>query len=301
LPISIDQCEPPLQFIQIQTIDFRYWDRTSNHRAFLQLSGALAKRLEASAIDAQPRSGSHTLAALSADASADAIEHRAKTRLKAWIAATGLRFPETVVEKEYQDYLCEKTFIVAQFVYGAADMAMDSGGVLSTRFRFMIALPLMVTFFALSFRPFARRHSQAFLIAFGVVGMACTYINVCLIAADSPFRIDNGNATMNAMLLLGFLALVPLNVGPTIVLGSIVVAVHAGHCHGSRYVTMDLLAVLSSCQLDVHGRLLHCVLARALLSNGICGRVWMARCRCLLEFAAGAVPTGPTWAFLIAA
>jgi hypothetical protein len=152
-------------------------------------------------------------------------------------AAAGLRFPETVVEKEYQDYFCGKTFIIAQFamllagatyvVYGAADMAIESGGVLSSRFRFMIALPLMATFFALSFRPFARRHSQAFIIAFGVVAMACTYINVYLIAADSPFRIDNGNVTMNAMLMLGFLALLPLSVGSTIVLGSIVVAVHA--------------------------------------------------------------------------
>jgi TIR domain len=235
LPISIDQSEPPLQFMQIQTIDFRYWDRTSNHHAFQQLAGALAKRLEASAAstDAQPRSVLHTLAALCADA----VEHPAKTRLEAWIAAAGLRFPETVVEKEYQDYFCEKTFIIAQFamllatvtylVYGAADMAMESGGVLSTRFRFMIALPLMATFFALSFRPFARRHSQTFIIAFGVVAMACTYINVYLIAADSSFRIDNGNGTMNAMLMLGFLALLPLSVGSTIVLGSIVVAVHA--------------------------------------------------------------------------
>jgi hypothetical protein len=236
LPISIDQSEPPLQFMQIQTIDFRYWDRTSNHHAFQQLAGALAKRLEASAAstDAEPRSVSHRLAALSADA----VERPAKTRLEAWSAAAGLRFPETVVEKEYQDYFCGKTLIIAQFamllasatyvVYGAADMAMESGGVLSTRFRFMIALPLMATFFALSFRPFARRHSQAFIIAFGVVAMACTYINVYLIAIDSPFRIDNGNATMNAMLMLGFLALLPLSVGSTIVLGSIVVAVHAG-------------------------------------------------------------------------
>lgn len=45
LPISIDQSEPPLQFMQIQTIDFRYWDRTSNHHAFQILAGALAKRL----------------------------------------------------------------------------------------------------------------------------------------------------------------------------------------------------------------------------------------------------------------
>jgi hypothetical protein len=236
LPISIDQSEPPLQFMQIQTIDFRYWDRTSNHHAFQQLAGALAKRLEASAAstDAQPRSVLHTLAALSADV----VAHPAKTRLQAWIAAAGLRFPETVVEKEYQDYFREKTFIMAQFamllatvtylVYGAADMAMESGGVLSTRFRFMIALPLMATFFALSFRPFARRHSQAFIIAFGVVAMTCTYMSVYLIAADSLFRIDNGNATMNAMLMLGFLALLPLSVSSTIVLGSIVVAVHAG-------------------------------------------------------------------------
>jgi hypothetical protein len=49
-----------------------------------------------------------------------------------------------------------------------------------------------------------------------------------LIAVDSPFRIDNGNATMNAMLMLGFLALLPLSVSSTIVLGSIIVAAHAG-------------------------------------------------------------------------
>ena len=177
---------------------------------------------------------SHTLAALSAHA----VEHPAKRRLEAWIAAAGLRFPEKVVEKEYQDYFREKTFIMAQFamllatvtylVYGAADMAMESGGVLSTRFRFMIALPLMATFFALSFRPFARRHSQAFFIAFGVVAMTCTYMSVYLIASDSPFRIDNGNGTMNAMLMLGFLPLLPLSVGSTSVLGSIIVAMHAG-------------------------------------------------------------------------
>jgi hypothetical protein len=111
LPISIDQSEPPLQFMQIQMIDFRYWDRTGNHYAFQQLASALAKRLDACATDIQPRFVSHTLAALSAGV----VEHRAKTRLKAWIATIGLSFPEAVVEKEYQDYFCAKTFIIAQF------------------------------------------------------------------------------------------------------------------------------------------------------------------------------------------
>jgi hypothetical protein len=236
LPILIDQSEPPLQFIQIQTIDFRYWDRTSNHHAYQKLSDALARRLQAPAAstEAQPRSLSQVLA----PRSADAVEHPAKkARLEAWIAAAGLRFPEAVVEKEYQAYFCENTFIIAQFamvlaaatyvVYGVADMAMESGGVASTRFRFMVVLPLIATFFALSFRPFARRHSQAFISTFGVVGAVCTYINVYLIAAESPFRIENGNATMNAMLLLGFLGLLPVSLGPTVVLGLIGVAGHA--------------------------------------------------------------------------
>jgi hypothetical protein len=138
---------------------------------------------------------------------------------------------------------------------------------------FMIALPLMATFFALSFRPFARRHSQAFIIAFGLVGMACTYINVYLFAVDSPFRIDNGNATMNAMLMLGFLALLPLSVSSTIVLGSIVVAGHAGVVMETGmllwtswlfYLHVGSMFTVACCIA---------VLARALLSNRIHGRV----------------------------
>src|SRR5262249_56590378 len=103
LPISIDKSEPPLQFMQIQTIDFRYWDRTSNHHAFQQLAGALAKRLEASAAstDAQPRSVSHTLAALSADA----VEHPAKTKLEAWIAVAGLRLFATPLAEQESDHI----------------------------------------------------------------------------------------------------------------------------------------------------------------------------------------------------
>src|SRR5262249_60440261 len=65
-------------------------------------------------------------------------------------------------------------------IYGAADMAMESGEVLSTRFRFMIAVPLMATFFALSFRPFARRHSQAFIMAFGVMSARCSWSHAVL-------------------------------------------------------------------------------------------------------------------------
>jgi hypothetical protein len=149
----------------------------------------------------------------------------------------GLRFPEKVIEKEYQDYFKDRTFVIAQFamalgtvaylVYGVADMAMASGGVISTRFRFMVAVPLMAAFFAVSFNSSVKRHSQRFIFAFGIIATICTYINVMLIAAESPFRVETGNATMNCMLLLGFLGLVPLSVGYTIGLGSFIAVLHA--------------------------------------------------------------------------
>jgi hypothetical protein len=246
LPISVDQCEPPLQFMQIQTVDFRYWDRTCKHRAFQQLAGALAKRLQAPATstDGHPRSLVPALAPLGANA----VEHPAKARLGAWIVAAGLRFPEPVVEKEYQAYFSENTLRIAQFVtvlsvatyvvYGVADMVMASGGVLSTRFRFMVVVPFMLTFLALSFRPFTRQHLQDFLMGFGSVGIVFTYINVYLLAEPtSPFRIETGNATMNAMLLLGFVALLPLSVGSTIVLSSVV---FVGHVVLVMYAGMSL-------------------------------------------------------------
>jgi hypothetical protein len=237
LPIAIDQSEPPLQFMQIQTIDFRYWDHTNKHHAFQQLAAALAKRLEpaAAASEGAPKtlSPAQTLSALSAGPADGPL----MAKLHGWLAAIGLHFPEKVIEKEFHDYFRERTYSIAQFcmalgiatylTYGLADMAMESGGVYSTRFRFMVAAPLMVAFFALSFRPFARRHSQLFICTFVFSGVVCTYISVLLIGMESPFRIETGNATMNAMLMLGFVALIPFNLAYTFVIGLFISVLHA--------------------------------------------------------------------------
>ena len=102
LPISIDQSEPPLQFMQIETIDFRYWDRTSNHHAFQILAGALGEAIgRLPPLRRHPaRSASYTSAALSAGA----VEHPAKRRLDEWIAAVGFRFPEGSSRKNFRTY-----------------------------------------------------------------------------------------------------------------------------------------------------------------------------------------------------
>ncbi len=245
LPISIDPSDPPLQFMQIQTIDFRYWDRSNEHHAFQQLAAALVKRLEppAGSTEAASAPRTHTLTALSVGHTSNPL----KAKLNSWLAAAGLRFPENVIEREFHDYFREKTFIIAQFglllgavtylVYGVADMTLESGGVLSTRFRFMLAIPLMVAFYGVSFTTFARRHAQFFICVFAIAGMICAYFNVILIDAESPYRIATGNGTMNAMLLLGFLALLPLTVGNTIWLG---LFASAGHTMLMAYAGVPL-------------------------------------------------------------
>src|SRR5215469_3544664 len=46
LPISIDQCQPPLEFMQIQTLDFCGWQGNCADAAFERLLSDLAKRLD---------------------------------------------------------------------------------------------------------------------------------------------------------------------------------------------------------------------------------------------------------------
>src|SRR5215813_12594833 len=46
LPIKIDQSQPPLQFMQIQTLDFGGWQGSCEDETFEYLLAALSKRLE---------------------------------------------------------------------------------------------------------------------------------------------------------------------------------------------------------------------------------------------------------------
>lgn len=50
LPISIDKCEPPLQFLHIQTIAFDGWQGGNDSEDFGRLLAALTKRLDRAGI-----------------------------------------------------------------------------------------------------------------------------------------------------------------------------------------------------------------------------------------------------------
>jgi hypothetical protein len=243
LPIAIDKSEPPLQFLHIQTIDFEGWQGDCDGEAFSHLLAVLARRLDRIVAPAATAAAGKTVAAVTpaievaeAAPKAQAEPSWIQRAYGAGMMAAGLRFPEKVIEKEFRLYFTERTYAVAQFaillgfvayvVYGVSDMASDAG-VGSTRFRFMIACPLLLMFYGLSFKKFAKQHAQAFIAAYALTMSVCVYISVALLSIETPFRIQTGNATMNFMLILGLLALLPLNVVYTVLIGATMSALHA--------------------------------------------------------------------------
>jgi len=80
----------------------------------------------------------------------------------------------------------------------------------------MVACPLLLLFYFGSFKEFAKKHSQLYISLFAVTLGICLYITVRLLGIETPFRIETGNATMNFMLVLGLLALLPLSVISTV-------------------------------------------------------------------------------------
>jgi hypothetical protein len=243
LPISIDQSEPPLQFMQIQTINFDGWQGDSDGEVFSRLLAALSRRLDNSANAGEPVAGGNVASVLPIQPKQP--QELAKSEIESnWIAkyftacmvAAGLRFPEKVIERQFREYFMERTYAIAQFaillalvayvVYGVSDMASDAA-IYSTRFRYMVACPLLLIFYGFSYKNFARRHSQIFIAAFAITLSVCVYISVVLLGIETPFRIQTGNGTMNFMLTLGLLALLPLSVVTTVLIGAVMTALHA--------------------------------------------------------------------------
>jgi hypothetical protein len=243
LPIAIDNTDPPLQFLHIQTINFEDWQGGSDDGAFSRLSAALAKRLDYAIGAPAPHTASHPVPAATPALAAALPSPKAKAKQN-WIARTykeimvaaGLRFPETVIEKEFQEYFRERTYGIAQFaillaliayvVYGVSDMA-TSATIASTRFRFMVACPLLLMFYWLSYKEFAKRHAPIFLAAFAITLSICVFITVVLLSIETPFQIRTGNGTMNFLLTLGLLAMLPLSLVATALIGAVMMALHA--------------------------------------------------------------------------
>ena len=243
LPISIDDTDPPLQFLHIQTINFQGWTGGCEGEAFWRLTAALAKRLDRPVGSPAPlAAGDPVPAATSplpiapASTTSEAKPNRVVATYRRAMVAAGLRFPERIIEKEFQEYFRERTYGIAQFaivlallayvVYGVSDLATDAT-IASTRFRFMVACPLLLVFYWLSYKEFAKRNAPVFLAAFAVTLSICVFVTVALLSIETPFQIRTGNGTMNFLLTLGLLAMLPLSLVATASIGAVMMALHA--------------------------------------------------------------------------
>ena len=238
VPIAIDKSEPPLQFHHIQTIDFDGWDGTSDGEAFTRLLTVLAKRLDRAGTLGEPALAAPVVAARPKKPAAllqASIKQNWLAKMStAGLAAAGLRFPEKVIEREFHDYFRDRTFMIAQIgfllvlityiIYGVSDLASEALN--STRFRYMVACPLLLAFYLLSYKNFAKQHSQLFISAFVVTLSICVYISVLLLSIETPFSIENGNGTMNFMLTLGALGAMPLGFVLTVLIGAAISVLH---------------------------------------------------------------------------
>jgi hypothetical protein len=239
VPIAIDKSEPPLQFHHIQTISFDGWNGANHEEAFTRLLTVVAKRLDRTAPLGEAALGASPIPALPKvpiePKQTNAKQNPFGRMLATGLVAAGLRFPEKVIEREFWDYFRDRTYMIAQIgfllvfitylIYGVSDLA-SATAINSTRFRYMVACPLLLAFYFLSNKEFAKRHSQLFIATFAVALSICVYISVVLLSTETPFSIENGNGTMNFMLTLAALGAMPLGFVLTVLIGAAISALH---------------------------------------------------------------------------
>ena len=160
-----------------------------------------------------------------------------KTGLYGLLVKARLRFEDDKLEELFQRHYAARVYVVVQgsillaivtyALFGLADMTSSSGGVQSTRFRFMVATPLLGALFGLSFLRFVRRHWYVWSVIFAASGTLCVFVTALLLDAETEFRLSTGAASLNFLLVMAFVALLPLTTIGTLTVGAFVQAVHA--------------------------------------------------------------------------
>lgn len=142
------------------------------------------------------------------------------TAITALLARLGLRFADPAIEAKYRasfaDYAIHRTRIamglavVTNAVFGIWDLTSASGGLMSTRFRYMVAFPAFGVLFALSFHRSMKKWWQEYSILFCLVATICMYQSILFFDMETEFNIARGNGTLNFELAVIFGALFPI-------------------------------------------------------------------------------------------
>jgi class 3 adenylate cyclase len=147
-----------------------------------------------------------------------------------------LRFPTQAEELRFQEHFADRAYPFIRWVlllalvsfasYGVFDLASPSGGVHSTRFRFMIACPIIACYFAASFSQRYRQHWRI-LTGFGIILTSIlVVIQLIYLNSETDFRFDTGTITLNFSIVMIFTALFPLTFIDTLIVGVVVQLIH---------------------------------------------------------------------------
>jgi TIR domain len=157
--------------------------------------------------------------------------------MAALLIRVGLRFAEPAIERQFQEDFTRTAIPIAQFamalavftyaIFGFWDMTSASGALLSTRFRFMVACPLLLLFFGCSFIKLIRRFWKGYLLFFAMTASICVYISVVLFDLETDFKINHGNGTLNFELAAIFVGLLPLDLIYVITIEIFIQLLHA--------------------------------------------------------------------------
>lgn len=138
----------------------------------------------------------------------------------ALLARLGLRFEDPALEDKYKasfaEYAVHRTRIamglavVTNAVFGIWDLTSASGGLMSTRFRYMVAFPAFGILFAVSFHRSMKKWWQEYSILFCLVATICMYQSILFFDMETEFNIARGNGTLNFELAVIFGALFPI-------------------------------------------------------------------------------------------
>jgi len=153
------------------------------------------------------------------------------------LSRAGLRFADARTERLFMARCRDELYVVGQtsmalgiaawMAFGAADLLSETGGIVSTRFRYMVGTPILLLLFALSFTDRAKRNWQPFFALFGVVGVCLLQVALLLVKPESWF--NTGHATMSYMLFMALVGLAPFTVAYAVGVGLFVGALHVYH------------------------------------------------------------------------
>jgi hypothetical protein len=115
------------------------------------------------------------------------------------------------VQEEFRAYTIEFTApqlrislwlaVVTDAAFGFWDIFGQDGGVQMIRFRYLVTVPIFILFAVLANYQIARVYREAFVLLYAAVSTVLVFANVIIIDSEMPFKIDNGNATLNFYLI----------------------------------------------------------------------------------------------------